>query len=140
RRFDMVNCKPSPTPAADSGAESSMVEMDIPATPAQKAEIEHLPFLELIGCLWWLAQTTRLDIFVALQRASQWVAKPSPKLWRWLTRILKYLVGTKSYGLVYSRDASTPPLKAYVDASFADDRLQVYCWMGLSRSWRCCGL
>src|SRR5438132_13531441 len=63
---------------------------------------------------------SRLDIFVALQRASKWVAKPSMKLWRWLVRILKYLSGTKGYGLVYTRDGSAPPLKAFVDASFAD--------------------
>ena len=63
---------------------------------------------------------SRLDIFVALQRASKWVAKPSAKLWRWLVRILKYLSGTKHYGLVYTRDTVAPPLRAYVDASFAD--------------------
>ena len=27
-----------------------MVEADIPVTPAEKDEIAHLPFLELIGC------------------------------------------------------------------------------------------
>ena len=70
--------------------------------------------------LWWLAQNTRLDIFVALQRSSKWVARPSPKLWRWLVRILKYLSGTKSIGMVYTRDKKALPLQVYVDASFAD--------------------
>ena len=42
------------------------------------------------------------------------------KLWRWLIRILKYLSGTKEYGIVYTRDAAAPPLSAYVDAAFAD--------------------
>jgi len=64
---------------------------------------------------------TRLDIFVALQKASQWVARPSLKLWGWLTRILKYLAGTKSLGIVYKRNNDAPPLEAYVDAAFADD-------------------
>ena len=78
------------------------------------------PVLELIGCLWWLAQITRLDIFVALQRASQWASKPSRKLWRWLMRILKYLAGTTDLGLVYVRDNTAPLLLGYVDAAFAD--------------------
>src|SRR3954464_4872224 len=78
-------------------------------------------FLELIGCLWWLAQMTRLDIFLALQKASHWVSKPSTKLWRWLVRILKYLSGTKEYGIIYTRDSRAPPLSAYVDAAFADN-------------------
>lgn len=117
----MVNCSSVPTPAVDSGTESSMLPIDLPETPAQVEEVADLPFLELIGCMWWLAQMSRLDIFVALQRASKWVAKPSAKLWRWLVRILRYLAGTKHYGLVFTRDAKAPPLKAFVDASFADD-------------------
>ena len=63
---------------------------------------------------------TRPDIFVALQQASKWAAKPSTKLWRWLTRILKYLAGTAHIGLVFKRDAGGEPLKAYFDAAFAD--------------------
>ena len=77
RRFNMTNCKPVPTPAVDTGAEAVMEEEDLPVTSVQLEEIKDLPFLELIGCLWWLAQITRVDIFVALQRASHWVAKPS---------------------------------------------------------------
>ena len=117
----MTNCKPAPTPAVDTGTEATMTEEDVPTTPEELKEIEDLPFLELIGCLWWLAQMTRLDIFVALQRASHWVAKPSLKLWRWLARILKYLAGTKNLGLVYQRNFEGPPLMAYVDAAFADN-------------------
>jgi hypothetical protein len=100
RRFNMTDCKTAPTPAVDSGAEATMDESDLPTSPVDHENIQDLPFLELIGCLWWLAQMTRLDIFVALQRASHWVAKPSLKLWRWLVRILRYLAGTKNLGMV----------------------------------------
>ena len=89
RRFNMADCKPLPTPAVDAGDESTMMETDCPSTPDEQKAIADLPFLELIGCLWWLAQMTRPDIFVALQQASKWAAKPSAKLWRWLIRILK---------------------------------------------------
>jgi hypothetical protein len=118
----MENCHPVPTPAVDSGKEATMSEEDLPVSQEQKDEIKDLPFLELIGCLWWLAQMTRLDIFVALQRASHWVSKPSIKLWRWLVRILKYLAGTTDLGLVYVRESKQQePLRAYFDASFADN-------------------
>ena len=63
---------------------------------------------------------TRPDIYVALQQASKWVSKPSAKLWRWLTRIAKYLAGTVNLGLVYRRKESVPALKAFVDAAYAD--------------------
>ena len=88
RRFNMTNCVSVPTPAIDAGSEATIVEADLPSTPEQITEVSDLPFLELIGCLWWLAQMSRLDIFVALQRASKWVAKPSAKLWRWLIHLL----------------------------------------------------
>ena len=98
------------TPAVDAGSEATMTDEDLPTTTEAKQAIEDLPFLELIGCLWWLAQMTRLDIFVALQRASHWVAKPSLKLWRWLVRVLKHLAGTKHLGLVYKRTTEAEPL------------------------------
>ena len=120
RRFDATNVTPAPTPAVDAGTEATMTEEDLPKTQAEVEEASRLPVLELIGCLWWLAQITRLDIFVALQRASQWASKPSRKLWRWLMRILKYLAGTTDLGLVYVRDNTAPLLLGYVDAAFAD--------------------
>ena len=114
RRFNIS------TPASEIGDEAAMSENDLPSTPEEKEDIDQLPFLELIGCLWWLAQMTRPDIFVALQQASKWVARPSAKLWRWLTRIVRYLAGTITLGLVYRRDDDAPPLKAFVDAAYAD--------------------
>ena len=54
-RFNMTNCKSMPTPATDAGAESIMTEADLPATPEAHLEIADLRFLEVIGCLWWLA-------------------------------------------------------------------------------------
>ena len=53
RRFNMTNCNSSPTPAVDTGAEANMVDEDVPTTEDKLKEIEGLPFLELIGCLWW---------------------------------------------------------------------------------------
>jgi len=121
RRFDMSNCKPQPTPAVDTGKEAEMDDTDLPVTDADKKQCEAMPVMELVGCLWWLAQMTRPDIFIALQQASKWTTKPSAKLWRWLVRILKYLAGTAHIGLTFRRDATGPPLLAYYDASFADE-------------------
>lgn len=121
RRFNMSECKPVPTPAVDACDESVMREQDCPSTPEEQKEVADLPYLELIGCLWWLAQMTRPDIFVALQQASKWVARPSAKLWRWLIRILKYLAGTAKLGIVYKRQRNVSPLQAFFDAAFADN-------------------
>ena len=71
RRFNMSNCSAAPTPAIDTGAEATMSESDCPVTTGQSEEIADLPFLKLIGCLWWLAQMSRLDhrsVSVAIRR------------------------------------------------------------------------
>lgn len=121
RRFNMSHCKSQPTPAIDYGKEAVMTDEDIPTEEHELKEIADLPFLELIGCLWWLAQMTRPDIYVALQQASKWTSKPSMKLWRWLTRILRYLAGTTTLGLAFRRSTEPISLQAYFDASFANE-------------------
>ena len=70
RRFKMEDCKCVPTPAVDAGAEATMCDDDLPKEGDEKIDV--LPYQELIGCFWWLAQMTRPDIFDALQKASQW--------------------------------------------------------------------
>ena len=60
RTFNLSNCKTVPTPAVDSGEEADMTEEDLPTTEEAKLQVADLPFLEVIGSLWWLAQMTRL--------------------------------------------------------------------------------
>jgi hypothetical protein len=48
---------------------------------------------------------TRADILVAVHMASRYIARPSEKLWLWLTRILRYLKGTMHLGLIYRRSS-----------------------------------
>ena len=57
RRFNLSGCKPAPTPAVDGGTESEMAML---TSEEDKEAISDLPFLEVIGCLWWLAQMTRI--------------------------------------------------------------------------------
>ena len=117
----MSDCKTCPTPAVDYGDEAVMRDQDLPTSIADKKAVENLPFMELVGCLWWLAQMTRPDILVALQQASKWTTKPSMKLWRWLMRILKYLAGTTKIGLTFNKSIQGPALQAFFDAAFANE-------------------
>jgi len=55
RRFGMQDVKVAPTPATDLGDEAVMSEKDLPTTEEELEELKQYPFLELIGCLWWLA-------------------------------------------------------------------------------------
>lgn len=79
-----------------------------------------VPYKEAIGSLLFLATVTRPDIAYALNAASQYAESPRKVHWNAVKRILKYLKGTITYGIVYS--AKAPVLTVYSDADFAGDR------------------
>ena len=136
-RFGFYEAKPSSTPAYDQGPDSEMTEEDYPISEEEKMKMmKKYPFKEVTGCLWWLITISRCDILPATQKASKYLNKPSEKLWKWLTKILRYLKGTLEIGLVYTRpkvlkkgeDSSGPfryvtegrLLTGAADSSFAD--------------------
>ena len=109
------------------------------------------PFYEAVGCLWWLANISRLDIYTAVSRASKYVAKLSTKLWTWISRIFGYLKQDLDRGIVYQRPNFKPGpklvpdgkhlLHGAADSSFADAEKkkstqgQVYWLLGALVDW-----
>ena len=87
-------------------------------------------YRHLVGSLVYLT-VTRPDISHAVHILSQFVGAPTSVHYAHLLRVLRYLRGTTSRGLFYSRQ-SPLQLQAYSDATWAsssDDRLSVtgYC-------------
>ena len=87
-------------------------------------------YRHLVGSLVYLA-VTRPDISHAVHILSQFVAAPTSIHYAHLLWVLRYLRGTATRGLFYSRQ-SPLQLQAYYDATWAsspDDRLFVtgYC-------------
>src|SRR5690349_10909284 len=107
--------------AADTGRDALMLEEDFPVTEEDKGDVAKLPFQSVIGSLYWLATISRPDIYFAVHRASKFQNRPSRKLWRWLTQIMRYLLGTKHIGLVYDRSKGGELFQAYADAAFATE-------------------
>ena len=153
QRFGFSDLKEAPTPAFDEGPLSEMMEEELPKNPEEVVQMhsEH-PFYEAIGCLWWLANISRPDIYLAVFRAAKCVSKPTKKLWLWITRIFRYLKGDPDRGVVFTRpvfvDQSTfvgsvPLLKGAADASFADATEkrstlgQLYWFLGGLVDWNC---
>ena len=129
-----------------------MLPEDLPKNEDEIAKMHLLhPFYEAIGCLWWLANISRPDIYLAVHRAAKYVSKPSKKLWLWITRIFRYLKLTPDLGVCYIRPKldetrgivplDLPLLSGSADASFADcDKKkstlgQVYWFMGALVDW-----
>jgi hypothetical protein len=81
-------------------------------------------YARLLGELQFLANATRPDIAFAVNRLASYTANPSLEHVGALKRILRYLSGTKSYGITYSatptRTRSTNLFHGYADAAFAN--------------------
>ena len=82
-------------------------------------------YAKLLGELQFLANATRPDIAHAVNRLAAYTANPSLQHIGALKRILRYLAGTKSYGIVYSNSPESTTdnpniFSGYADAAFAN--------------------
>jgi len=88
---------------------------------------------KIIGKLLYLSLCTRLDIAHAVQRLSQFISHPTPRLYATAKCILRYLAGTVNYRLHYGDPTHTSDLHGFSNVDWAscpEDRISVtgYCW------------
>ena len=79
------------------------------------------PIRELIGCLNYLAHTSRPDLLFAVSNLSRYMANPTTQDWINAKRILRYLKGTAEYG--YSISKSKAVLSALCDSDYGGDEI-----------------
>lgn len=77
-----------------------------------------LPYRELVGCLMYISVSTRPDIMYAVSRLARFNACYSEEHWIAAKNVLRYLVGTKSMGLIFQGSE----IAAYSDASHGQDK------------------
>jgi hypothetical protein len=76
------------------------------------------PYLELLGAVLYIANSTRPDLSYAVSELSRYSSHPGQIHWTELIRILLYLNETKTHGLVY-HGSKPPEISGVVDASYA---------------------
>ena len=81
-------------------------------------------YVSLIGSLMYLAVATRLDIAYAVFQLGSYMANPAMSHWTAAKQVLRYLSGTRDYGITYQ--ASETKLEenhflGYSDASYANN-------------------
>ena len=114
KRFEIVGDKKYGTPTDPS------VKL-LPSDQEQGGETADKTFYQqLIGGLLYSAMTVRADIAWSVITASRFSNNPTTKHLKFAKQILRYLVATKNYGLLYSSDDSGE-LVGYCDASWASD-------------------
>ncbi|GJW45807.1 zinc finger, CCHC-type containing protein [Tanacetum coccineum] len=106
KKFNREDCSPVSTP------------MD----PVEKLKsnigklVDQLEYSRAIGCLMYTMASTRPDIAYAVGRLSRFTSNPSRQHWKAITRVFKYLRGTKDYSLSYVGSPSV--LEGYSDVSW----------------------
>ncbi len=115
----MEECRPTKTPA-DPGLVLTL-EM-CPNTSELQEEMKARPYKELVGSLFYAAACTRPDIAQAVGAVSRFMSNPGPTHWTAAKRILRYLRGTESKGIIFRKSqTSNEGLLGYVDADWGGD-------------------
>jgi hypothetical protein len=89
-------------------------------SPEEQERMRKVPYRSIIGMLLYLAMGTRPDIAFAVSYFSRFSAQPSLLHWRGLKQVVRYLIGTKSYGIRYSKSGQTT-FESFSDADWASD-------------------
>lgn len=110
-RFSMENCNSVTTPAD-------------PNQVLETSEIKStkFPYREAVGSLMYLAVATRPDISYAVGVVSRFFEHPPEKHASAVKRIMRYIKGTTTYGILFKRVTNLPlSFCIYSDADYAGD-------------------
>lgn len=78
-------------------------------------------YQQLVGSLMWAAITTRPDLTFTVSCLSQVCANPTEVAWQAGIRVLRYLRGTRTHGIVLGGKVGGEWLEAWSDADWAGD-------------------
>lgn len=113
KRFGMDTAKPIKNPSDTS------VKLTKSMTSDDTEDLEIIPYQQAIGCLIFLMQGTRPDIAFAVNDASRYNNCFNSAHWKAVKRILRYLVFTKDFKLIYSKKSDD--IMGFVDADWASN-------------------
>ena len=123
KRFDLADCNPQRTPV-DVNIDMSLMKRK----PEDEERIRGLkiPYREAVGSLMFNMVSTRPDIANAMSVVSRNLDNYSEYAWKNVKRVLRYLKGTKDFGLVLGASeggSNELILEAYVDANWGQNNV-----------------
>ena len=95
--FRMEECQVATHP----GTQEELRKDQCPNTPEEVEAMRRIPYRAAVGSLNYVMQCTRVDIRYAVHLVAQFAQNPGAIHWRAVLQILRYLAGTKHYGLLY---------------------------------------
>lgn len=85
----------------DSNLVSTPIDLKINYVKNKGDLVSRGEYAQVIGCLIYAMTCTLPDIAYVVGIRSRYTSNPSKEHWEDVTRILKYLKGTKDYGICY---------------------------------------
>jgi len=80
-----------------------------------------VPFRKVLGALLFLSTRTRPDISTAVSMIAKFQSNPSPSHWKMLKHVVKYLIGTKEFGILLPSQSTDVEVLSWSDADWARD-------------------
>ena len=131
-RFGMENSSPAATP----------MQAQISISDTETEAIDSTLYRKAIGSLMYLAVGTRPDIAFAVGRLAQFVETPTKSLWVAVKRVLRYISGTRSLGVLYRASKPLSPV-GYSDSDWGGCTINrkstsgyVFMMAGAAVSWK----
>lgn len=118
-----------------------------PNTDDERQDMSSVPYASVVGSLMYIMLCTRPDLSHSISVLSMFMSDRGIQHWEMLKRLLRYLVGTDSLGLLFKKSKleGENALLGYVDADYAfniDNRRSqigfVFTWFGTAVSWKSC--
>ena len=108
-RFGFSESKSSPTPYDPS----------LKLRKNRGHAIDQIRYTQMVGSLMYLASAIRADISYAVCKLSRFNSNPGNDHWVALDRVMRYLVGTSTYGLHFTGYPAVP--EGYSDSNWISD-------------------
>jgi hypothetical protein len=116
-KFKMESCHPNVIPA-EPGLQLSRAMA--PTTKEEEASMKEIPYQSAVGALLYLSTTTRPDIAYAVSKVARFNQNPGVQHWIAVKRIIRYLAGTKEYGIHFS-PTNEKGVHGFTDADYGGD-------------------
>ena len=118
KELELQDCKPASTPMT-KGEVDALVSGDNGAKPLNAKD--HALYRTIVGKLMYAMVGSRPDLAFALSILGRYAAAPDSYHMSLAKRVLKYVKGTITYKLYYSKPKTkTPILLGYVDSDWAN--------------------
>ena len=113
KKFNMEDCKPAATPMVKG--------LLLEKYKGPVDEVLRLRYQSAVGSLMYAMLQTRPDLCFAVSSISQYSSNPTKAHWHALKHIFRYLKGTITIGLKFTKSSSNNILLGYSDSDYAGD-------------------